>query len=150
MIVRDHFLKWINRDPLRYHSLHADMVSARVGMTLEQYLWRSVKIAILAGILFAVLGFFASAYLSLQMLTGKAGIHNVFNIQLPVFFSSLYPADYMQAIIVVVSFIVGTFIGYAVLLRLPSLEKNNRKIKINLTLHNAVTYMYAMRRGGAR
>ena len=80
MSIRDHFQKRINRDPLRYHSLHADMVSARMGMTLEQYLWRSVKIAFLAGILFALLGYVASAYLSLQAVTGKAGIHNVFNI----------------------------------------------------------------------
>jgi flagellar protein FlaJ len=150
MMIRDHFLKWVNRDPLRYHSLHADMVSARTGMTLGHYLWRSVKIAILAGILFAILGYVASAYLSLQALTSRAGIYNVFNIQLPVFFSTLYPADYMQLIIIMVSFIIGTFIGYAVLLRLPALEKNNRKIKINLTLHNAVAYMYAMRRGGAQ
>ena len=85
-------------DPLRYHSLHADMISARIGMTLEQYLWRSIKIAILAGILFAILGYVASAYLSLQVVTGRAGIYNVFNIQLPVFFNTLYPADYMQVI----------------------------------------------------
>jgi|WetSurMetagenome_2_1015567.scaffolds.fasta_scaffold00379_25 archaeal flagellar protein FlaJ len=150
MSVRDYFLKRINRDPLRYHSLHADMVSARMGMTLEQYLWRSVKIAFLAGILFALLGYVASAYLSLQVVTGKAGIHNVFNIQLPVFFSTVYPAEYMQVIIVLASFIIGMLIGYNVLLRLPSLQKNNRKIKINLTLHNAVAYMYAMRRGGAQ
>ena len=150
MSIRDHFQKRINRDPLRYHSLHADMVSARMGMTLEQYLWRSVKIAFIAGILFALLGYVASAYLSLQALTGKAGIHNVFNIQLPVFFSTVYPAEYMQVIIVLVSFIIGTLIGYNVLLRLPALQKNNRKIKINLTLHNAVAYMYAMRRGGAQ
>jgi flagellar protein FlaJ len=150
MSVRDYFLKRINRDPLRYHSLHADMVSARMGMTLEQYLWRSVKIAFMAGILFALLGYVASAYLSLQVVTGKAGIHNVFNIQLPVFFSTVYPAEYMQVLIVLASFIIGMLIGYNVLLRLPSLQKNNRKIKINLTLHNAVAYMYAMRRGGAQ
>ncbi len=150
MSVRDHFLKRVNQDPLRYHSLHADMISARVGMTLEQYLWRSVKISLIAGLVFAFLGYLASTYLSLQVLTGRAGIHNVFNIQMPVFFSSLYPADYLQVIVVVVSFLIGAFIGYAVLLRLPALEKNNRKIKINLTLHNAVAYMYAMRRGGAQ
>jgi archaeal flagellar protein FlaJ len=150
MIVRDQFLKWVNRDPIRYHSLHADMVSARVGMTLDQYLWRSAKIALLAGILFALLGYIASAYFSLRFLTGRTGLYNVFNIQLPVFFSTLYPADYLKAVIIVVSFIIGTFIGYAVLLRLPALGKNNRKIKINLTLHNAVAYMYAMRRGGAQ
>jgi flagellar protein FlaJ len=150
MSLREYFLKRIKRDPLRYHSLHADMVSARIGMTLDQYLWRSVKIAILAGLFFAVLGFFASAYLSFQVLTSRAGIYNVFNIQLPVFFHAVYPAQYVQVIVVIVSFIVGTFIGYAVLLRMPALEKNNRKIKINLTLHNAVAYMYAMRRGGAQ
>jgi archaeal flagellar protein FlaJ len=150
MNIRDHFLKRINRDPLRYHSLHADMVSARVGMTLDQYLWRSLKVAILAGLLFALLGYVASVYLSFQVVTTRAGIYNVFNIQLPVFFSSIYPADYMQVIIVVISFIVGTILGYSVILRIPSLEKNNRKIKINLTLHNAVAYMYAMRRGGAQ
>jgi archaeal flagellar protein FlaJ len=150
MIFRDHFRKWIDRDPLRYHSLHADMISARTGMTLEQYLWRSFMIALLAGVLFAVLGYLASAYLSLQVLTTRAGIYNVFNIQLPVFFSIVYPAAYVQAIIVFLSFIIGTLIGYSVLVRLPALEKNNRKIKINLTLHNAVAYMYAMRRGGAQ
>lgn len=150
MKLRDHFLKRVKSDPLRYHSLHADLVSARIGMTLDQYLWRSVKFAVLAGLLFAVLGFFASAYLSFQALTARAGIYNVFNIQLPVFFQAVYPAQYVQVIIVIVSFIVGTYIGYAVLQRLPALEKNNRKIKINLTLHNAVAYMYAMRRGGAQ
>ncbi|RPI40417.1 MAG: secretion system protein [Methanoregulaceae archaeon] len=150
MIVRDHFLKWVNRDPLRYHSLQADMVSARTGMTLDQYLWRSLKIAFLAGILFALLGYVVSAYFSLQVLTGRAGISNVFNIHVPDFLSSLHPADYLQVFIVVLSFCIGMLIGYALLLRLPAIAKNNRKIKINLTLHNAVAYMYAMRRGGAQ
>jgi flagellar protein FlaJ len=150
MIVRDHFLKWVNRDQLRYQSLQADMVSARTGMTLDQYLWRSLKIALLAGILFALLGYVVSVYFSLQVLTGRAGISNVFNIHLPDFFSSLNPADYLQALIVIISFCLGTLIAYTLLLRLPAIEKNNRKIKINLTLHNAVAYMYAMRRGGAQ
>ena len=129
MIVRDYFLKRVTRDPLRYHSLHADMVSARIGMTLDQYLWRSLKIAFLAGILFGLLGYVASVYLSLRVLAGRTGLYNVFNIQLPVFFSTLYPADYMQAIIVVISFVIGIFIGFNVLLRLPALEKNKPEDK---------------------
>ena len=40
--------------------------------------------------------------------------------------------------------------GTLLFLRLPGIEKNSRAIKINLTLHNAVAYMYAMRRGGAQ
>jgi flagellar protein FlaJ len=150
MIGRDYLWIWINRDPLRYHSLHSDMISARSGMTLEQYLWRSIKISLVTGVLFAILGFFVSTYFSLQILTGRAGIHNVFNIQLPVFFNTVYPAEYMQAVAVTLSFLIGTLIGYSLLLHLPGIEKNNRKIKINLTLHNAVAYMYAMRRGGAQ
>jgi archaeal flagellar protein FlaJ len=150
MIGRDYLWTWINRDPIRYHSLHSDMISARTGMTLEQYLWRSIKISLVTGVLFAILGYFVSTYFSLQILTGRAGIHNVFNIQLPVFFNVVYPAEYMQAVAVTLSFLIGTLIGYSLLLQLPGIEKNNRKIKINLTLHNAVAYMYAMRRGGAQ
>jgi len=150
MSGRDYLWTWINRDPLRYHSLHSDMISARVGMTLEQYLWRSIKSSLVIGALFAVLGYFVSTYFSLQILTGRAGIHNVFNIQLPVFFNIVYPAEYLQTLAIVLSFLIGTAIGYTILLKLPGIEKNNRKIKINLTLHNAVAYMYAMRRGGAQ
>ena len=150
MIFRNYLWKWIQRDTVRYHSLHSDMISARLGMTLEQYLWRSIKIALLIGVLFAVIGYFASVFLSLQMYTGRAGIYNVFNIQLPVFLNMVYPAEYIQAFVVIAAFFIGTFIGYSLLLRLPGIEKNNRSIKINMTLHNAVAYMYAMRRGGAQ
>jgi len=150
MIFRNYLWKWIQRDTIRYHSLHSDMISARLGMTLEQYLWRSVKISLLIGVLFAVIGYFASVFLSLQMYTGRAGIYNVFNIQLPVFLNAVYPAEYIQALVVIAAFVIGTFIGYSLLLRLPGIEKNSRSIKINMTLHNAVAYMYAMRRGGAQ
>ena len=92
MIVRNYLYRWIKHDPVRYHSLHADMISARVGMTLEQYVWRSIKVALLTGIIFSVIGYFVSTFLSLQILTGKAGITNVFNFQMPVIFDTLYPS----------------------------------------------------------
>src|SRR5208337_4397175 len=44
----------------------------------------------------------------------------------------------------------GTYLTYLLLLRFPATEKKSRAVKINLTLHNAVAYMYAMRRGGAQ
>ena len=149
MIFRDYLWKWIQRDPLRYHSLHADMISARSGITLEQYLWKSIKIAFLIGVIFAIIGYFASAFLRVQVYSGRAGIYNVFNIQLPAIFNTVFPSEYIQALAIIASFIIGTFIGYSLLLRLPGIEKNNRAIKINVTMHNAVAYMYAMRRGGA-
>jgi flagellar protein FlaJ len=150
MIVRNYLYRWIMRDPLRYHGLHADMISARVGMTLEQYLWRTIKLALLTGVLFAVIGYFASAIIPFQIVTGRYGISNVFNLRMPGIFSASYPAVFIQALAVIFAFIAGFYIGYILLLKVPAIEKNNRSIKINLTLHNAVAYMYAMRRGGAQ
>jgi archaeal flagellar protein FlaJ len=150
MIVHNYIHRWVRHDPLRFHSLHADMISARVGVTLEQYLWRAIRVSILSGILFAIIGYFSSAYLSFQIVTGKAGITNVFQFQMPILFDFIYPAIYLQAFVVIAAFAIGTWAGYILMLKMPGIEKSNRSIKINLTLHNAVAYMYAMRRGGAQ
>ena len=150
MIARNYLYRWITKDPMRFHGLHADMISARIGMTLEHYLWRTIKLALLTGMLFAVIGYFASAFIPFQMVTGRYGISNVFNLQMPGIFSATYPAVFIQAIAIIFAFFAGFYGGYILLLKVPGIEKNNRSIKINLTLHNAVAYMYAMRRGGAQ
>ena len=150
MIARDYVREWISLDPIRYNSLHGDMLSARVGMTLEQYLWRTVQVSILTGILFAIIGYFASVILTYRVTLERGGIYNVLNIQLPTFFDFLHPGEYIPAVIVIISFLVGFYLGYLLMLKLPGIEKTNRAVKINLTLHNAVAYMYAMRRGGAQ
>lgn len=150
MIVRDYIHRWVRKDPVRFHSLHADLISARSGMTLEQYLGQAIRVAFFSGILLAVLGYFASAFLSLQVVTGKAGITNVFNVQMPVIFDTVYPIVYVQVLVVIAAFLLGTYAGYLLMLKMPGINKGSRSIKINLTLHNAVAYMYAMRRGGAQ
>ena len=150
MIFRNYLWKWIQRDPLRYHSLHSDMMSARSGLTLEQYLWRTLKTAFLTGVLFAIIGYFTGASLNFLIYDAKIGIYNVFNLQLPAFFNAVYPEEYIKVLWIIVLFIIGTYSGYSLMLRMPVIEKNNRAIKINMTLHNAVAYMYAMRRGGAQ
>ena len=58
MNIKSYVRTWIHRDPVRYHSLHSDMISARSGMTVEQYIWRSIKFALLTGVVFAVVAFF--------------------------------------------------------------------------------------------
>ncbi|MDO8873757.1 MAG: type II secretion system F family protein [Methanoregula sp.] len=150
MIVRNYLRKWIARDPLRYESLRSDLISARIGMTLEQYLWRSVKLTLVTGFVFALLGYLISPLLGMQIPTGRIGIYNVFNIQLPVLFNAIYPPQYIMALLVIVALCIGAYLGYKIMLRMPGIEKKSRSIKINLTLHNAVAYMYAMRRGGAQ
>lgn len=149
-MVRQFIHQWIKRDPIRYNSLHAEMISARMGVTPDQYIWQSFRIALLTGIAFAFFGFFISAFVALPSLNGRIGIANVFDIRMPVFFNAVYPAQYIGAFVVILSFIIGTYLAYTLLLKMPSLEKSNRSIKINLTLHNAVAYMYAMRKGGAQ
>ena len=150
MNVRHHIRKWIQQDPSRYSDLHADMISARMGLTLEQFLWRSVKIAFLTGIILAVLGYFVTTYLTLQFQVGKIGIYNVFNIPFPSILTTDPGILSIQIFTVLVTFLLGIYFGYFLLLKLPGYEKRNRAIKINMTLHNAVAYMYAMRRGGAQ
>lgn len=150
MNIKNYVRTWIHRDPLRYHSLHSDMISARSGLTVEQYLWKSIKFALLTGVFFAIIGYFVSEFLTLQTLAGKGGIYNVINIQIPDFISGISSVFYIQGVVVAIAFVLGAYIGYSVFLKLPGMEKNSRAIKINLTLHNAVAYMYAMRRGGAQ
>jgi flagellar protein FlaJ len=149
MNARYYLRKWIQHDPLRYSHLHANLISVRTGQTLEQFLWQSIKTAFLVGIIFAFLGFFISTSLILQIQTGNDGIYSGFNIQAPLVLSTTAGIELIQVFAVIVSFILGTYIGYALLLRIPGIKKGNRATKINLTLHNAVAYMYAMRKGGA-
>ena len=150
MIVRNSIRKWIVRNPQRYDGLRSDLISARFGMTLDQYLWRSIKITLVAGFFFALMGYLIISLFGLQIPNGKIGIYNVFNLQLPVFFNAIYPSAYILALFIIVALFIGAYLGYTLMLRLPAIEKKNRSIKINLTLHNAVAYMYAMRRGGAQ
>ena len=150
MNVRHRIRKWIQQDPSRYADLHADMISARMGLTLEQFIWQSIKIAFLTGIILAVLGYVITTYLTLQFQIRKIGIYNVFNIQVPSILTTDPGILSIQIFAVLVTFILGIYFGYFLLLKLPAYEKRNRAIKINMTLHNAVAYMYAMRKGGAQ
>ncbi|MCX6688808.1 MAG: type II secretion system F family protein [Methanoregula sp.] len=134
---------------MRYQDLHNDLVAARVGMTLDEYLWRAVQIALLTGVLFAILGFFIGTFITLTISIGAVGIYNIFNLQIPTTFFNVSTLVYIKFFSSLVAFIVGTFLGYTVILKFPGIEKSSRSIKINLTLHNTVAYMYAMRKGGA-
>lgn len=149
MNFRHSLQKWLLRDPIRYHGLHADLISSRSGMTLEQYLWRSIRISLLSGVLFGITGYMVSRFFALQVESGK-GIYNVLDLRLPENLAFLSSTTVVVSVSVVLSFAFGAYVTYLLLLRFPNAGKKNRGIRINLTLHNAVAYMYAMRRGGAQ
>ncbi len=150
MNPRDYVRKWIQHDSLRYSHVHADLTSVRAGLTIEQFLWQSIKVAFLGGFFFALIGFFASTYLILQIQEGKKGIYTIFNISVPTVISTNTGMLFFQIFVVIVLFIIGMYIGFSLLLKVPGIKKQSRATKINLTLHNAVAYMYAMRKGGAQ
>ena len=149
MNLRNYVRRWIQRNPLRYQSLHNDLVSARMGLTLDQYLWRAMLVALLTGILFAILGFLVGTFVTLSIAVGTVGIYNVFNLQIPAYLFNISTLVYIKFVIIIIAFILGSYLGYIFILRFPGIEKKSRAIKINLTIHNAVAYMYAMRKGGA-
>jgi flagellar protein FlaJ len=150
MNVRSYLRDQIRKDPIRYHSLHADMISARLGLTVEQFIWRSMTISVLCGALLSLFGFFFGSIIVYAIGSSRSGIYNVFNLQVPAIIFDPAFEHYVQVLSIVVCFAVGTHLAYSTLVRFPGIEKRNRSIRINLTLHNAVAYMYAMRRGGAQ
>jgi len=149
MNFRHSIMAWLLRDPLSHHVLHADLVSARFGVTLEQYLWKCLRIAILAGIFFGILGYLVGRFFAIQIAAGK-GIYNVLNLRVPDNLLFLFGPLALEIAGALVAFLVGAYVVWALLMRWPAIEKKNRSVRINLTLHNAVAYMYAMRKGGAQ
>lgn len=148
MTFRNRLISWMQRDPLKYQGLHADLISSRSGKTLEQFLWQTIQISCITGILFGICGFLTGRFISMSLPQGK-GIYNVLNVQAPQALGILANTTVLEILGFLISFVVGTYLAYSLLIRFPTTEKNSRTIKINLTLHNAVAYMYAMRRGGA-
>ncbi len=140
----------LERNPERHISLNAEILSARLPMTTERFLGLSIILSLLGGLLVAVFGFWASGIVVISPPQTLSGIYNPYNIVLPGAFTLTLPLVIIQLIWGVISFIAGTLIVYFLALKYPGMRKNTRATKINLTLHNAVAYMYAMRRGGAQ
>jgi len=134
---------WVKRDPVRYRGLREDLVAANMGVTLDRYLTRTFLVSGLFGALWAFAAFLAMHLPVLPQVS--IGIYNVFSIRLPAF----VPTDTLQIAVSVLVFVLAAYAAYRFFLRYPSLVKKNRTTRINLLLHHAVAYMYAMRQGGA-
>lgn len=141
---------WIQKDPLRYRSLHADMISARMGLTLEIYLSRLFLIGIFAGIGAALLGWMVSGFFMKQELASISGFYYFFAVELPLTIFGVPVPLIVKVFAALLSMILVFFLVYGVGLHYPGLIMKNRATRINLSLHNVVAYMYAMRRGGAQ
>lgn len=142
---------YIRRDPLRHQQVYSDLVSSRMGMTLAHYLETAIKISIIAGLLLAAFAFWISGFIFYGPSTpGYTGLYNIFNVPIPEPGVVTRHMLGFQIAVGLVAFLLGSVVVFYLILKFPSLQKGNRRTKINLTLHNAVAYMYAMRKGGAQ
>ncbi len=141
--------RWINRDPYRFHSLRMNLLATRMGITLERYLTILVFSSVAIGAIFAIIGFLIVGIGVRTEFTIQSDIVNIFNLKVPVFVSAFFTTFLFQLTVAILVFIFVTYLVFSLGKIYPSLEKKNRELKINIGLHNAVAYMYAMRRGGA-
>lgn len=135
------------RDPIRYRSLHEDLVAANMGITLDRYLLRTLLVSGLFGLCWAVIAILAMRFGFLPRV--GIGIYNVFSLHVPAFLLADPVLGVLQAAASMVVFSVAAYATSLFFLRYPSMLKQNRATRINLLLHHAVAYMYAMSQGGA-
>lgn len=145
--VRSLIRRWVVRGPVRYKPLRDDLVSANMGVTLDRYLMRSLLMSGLFGAVWAALGYLA---LHLAVLPSvSVGIHNVFGVRLPELVLTDASIGALRVLASIFIFFIAAYAAYLFFLTYPAVLKKSRATKINLLLHNAVAYIYAMRRGGA-
>lgn len=145
---------WLARNPDGFLNLKKDLTGIRAGVTVEHYVRQALFVGLMAGLVFALIGFFVTAFLLTTDLFSsnlalKPELYNVLNLNMSMENAALPIMIALEAIAGIILFCIGGFIAYKAVLIFPSLEKMTRTTKINVGLHNAVAYMYAMRRGGA-
>ncbi|MDK2916399.1 MAG: archaeal flagellar protein FlaJ [Euryarchaeota archaeon] len=138
----------VESDPTRYRDLHNDLIAANMGTTLDRYLLRTFLASGLFGLFCAIAGFFMMNLLPLPEFHIR--IHNVFGLGMPALGLTGTAVTILQIVLTAVIFVLAAAAVYLFFLYYPSLVKKNRAARINLLLHNAVSYMYALRRGGAQ
>jgi flagellar protein FlaJ len=136
---------WIRERRESYSWLHTDLVSARSGVTIEHYLFQTYVITVLSGIFCAFAGFITADIIAGMPVSSQ--IYDVFGVYR--IFPQAVPMLLFRGGVTFAAFVAGSVLGYKVMTGFPSLLKSHRATRINLSLHSAVAYMFAMQRGGA-
>ena len=143
-----HFV--IPEDSEKKARLSADLVSARMSYTPERYVFYGLILTLVSGFGFAALGYFLATSFTVSVPGTYTHIYNVYNITLPNSVILELPNYVIATIAAVISYIIGALFVYWLYMKYPGMRKKTRATKINLTLHNAVAYMFAMRKGGGQ
>ena len=128
-----------------YSWLHDDLVSARSGVTIDHYLYQTYVITLFSGVFCALAGYITAD--TIASMEFSSTIYDVFNVYR--IFPTFVPMLIFRLVLTIAAFFGGSILGFQVMIRFPSLLKGHRATRINLSLHSAVAYMFAMQRGDA-
>ncbi len=142
--------RFSRRDPVRFQQIRNNIISARMGITVERLFYYGILGGLGLGAAFGFFFFFLAGIFEPIVVPQAAYEFTRQNkLFIPLIRDLPLEDVFFRSLVSIIVFVLGSYLGYRATLAFPSFIKTNRAARINLTLHNAVAYMYAMRRGGA-
>ncbi|MCD1293658.1 secretion system protein [Methanocella sp. CWC-04] len=130
----------------KFYNLQKQLRQARMSQSYEVYVSMAYLVSIIIGFIGAIVGVLL-AFLVLRMVDAQG---NFTNIHLPDTLAFLTPFTDIIVIIfgMALMSLIGYFVTYSIVMLIPSFNASERKTKINKSLPYAVTFMYALSKGG--
>jgi len=120
----------VYKNPEKYHDLHIDLIGIRSGLTLEQYLNRAILGGIGTGIFFGLIGIIVGFALFSLDFGLKPELYNVLNLSYDPGTGGLPIVIFVQVLLGIILFLVGSLIGFWGFTLYPSIAKKSRETKI--------------------
>ncbi len=130
----------------RYYTLQKQLRQAHMAQSYEVYASVAYLVSIIVGLVGAVIGI-VIAFLVLGILNSQG---NFTNIHLPETLAWIIP--FTDVIIIILGMAImavfGYYVTHTVIMVIPAVNASDRKSKINKQIPYAVTFMYALSKGG--
>jgi flagellar protein FlaJ len=130
----------------RFYNLQKQLRQAHMAQSYEVYASVAYLVSMIVGFVGALIGI-VIAFVILDLISSNG---NSTNIHLPTSLSWLVPFTDIIIIFLGMSVVavLGYYVTYTVIMLIPSVNASDRKTKINKQIPYAVTFMYALSKGG--
>ncbi len=130
----------------KYYTLQKQLRQAHMAQSYEVYASVAYLVSIVVGLVGAVLGI-VIAFLILGILNSQG---NFTNIHMPETLTWIIPFTDVIVIILgmAIMAVFGYYVTHTIIMVLPAVNASDRKSKINKQIPYAVTFMYALSKGG--
>jgi flagellar protein FlaJ len=130
----------------RFYNLQKQLRQAHMAQSYEVYASVAYLVSMIVGFVGALIGI-VIAFVILDLISSNG---NGTNIHLPTSLSWLVPFTDIIIIFIGMSVVavLGYYVTYTVIMLIPSVNASDRKTKINKQIPYAVTFMYALSKGG--